>query len=331
MTKRIKTKENTYPIHTTYREISSVFRDKDGNMCFSEEVDNIFYIRKTNIKDIPEIKSNCNGQRGFKKRFIDSLFKNNLVDQDFQGELFMYCIHCEEQTLKPISNFTSNKITPHLRPNKKLFGTQPFCKDCKRKYVNSGPAGNKSRTKDQHLEDLASRFRQKLIVSTLGKEKISYEEIYKKFNGCCFKCLKSLSIEDTKSKQLDHTLPHSYWWPYTTQNATLLCRDCNQAKKDKWPSLFYTKEELEKLSLLTGIELSLLTKDEPCFNLDLIEKLEKDLDNVLKKCEDRFRKKSLDSFYKKLTKESKRLSSSKNELVKKLAQKLEDYTKKRMV
>jgi 5-methylcytosine-specific restriction endonuclease McrA len=330
--KRTRTKTNNYPTHTKYRHISSVLRDSSGYMCFSEEENGVLYIRKTNIKDIALIKPNKKGQRGFQKVYIDKILKYNITDSDYKGNLFMYCIHEINQKLRPVSDFTTNKKYPHLRPTEKIYGLQPFCKESKRKYVNNGNAGNSSRTKDQHLEDVGSRFRQKLIVSALGyTPKISYKDVYKKFDGCCFKCKKQLQFDRTDLKGLDHTLPHSYWWPYTTENATLLCTNCNQAKKDKWPSEFYTIDELKELSKLTNIDLNILSSKTLIFNMNFIEKVDNRFDEIMNLCESRFRnRKSPLDFFKKLYKESKRLQKIKNKKVRLLGERIEKYTKERI-
>jgi hypothetical protein len=331
--RRIRTKKNKYPIHTTYRHITSILRDSSGNMCFSEEIDDILYIRQTSIVDIVSIKPNKNGQRGFKKKYIESILRNNIVNPNYTGALFMYCIHEIPQKLRPVTDFTTNKIYPHLRPTQKIYGLQPFCKDSKQRFVNNGFAGNSSRTKDQHLEDVGSRFRQKLIISVLGyTPKISYKDIYKKYDGCCFKCKKSIPIDRPDLKQLDHTLPHAYWWPYTTETATLLCNECNQSKKDKWPSVFYSEDELKQLSSLTNISYDILTSKTPLFNIDFIEIVNNRFDEIMNKCEQRFRnRKSPLNFLKKLFKESQRLQKSQNLIVKSLGQQIEKYTKQRNI
>lgn len=331
--KRKITKRNTYPIHTTYRHISSVMRNVNGNMCFSEEIDGTFYIRLTSIKDIPSIRPNKNGQRRFSRKYIDSVLKHNIIDYNYEGDLYMYCIHEVNQVLRPVSDFTTNKTSPHLRPNEKIYGLQPFCKDSKRKYVNNGKAGNSSRTKDQHLEDVGSRFRQKLIVSAIGyTPKISYKDIYTKYNGCCFKCKKEIPFNRTDLKGLDHTLPHAYWWPYTTENATFLCTDCNQSKKDKWPSEFYTVDELKELSKLTNIDFNILSSKSPLFNMEMINKVDLEFNKIMDLCEFRFRnRKSPLNFFKKLFKESQRLKNSQDVTVANLGNKIEKYSQKRLL
>jgi hypothetical protein len=43
-----------------------------------------------------------------------------------------------------------------------------------------------------------------------------------------------------------------------TDNATLLCEKDNGTKSGKWPSEYYTAEELKRLAVLTGIAHELL-------------------------------------------------------------------------
>jgi hypothetical protein len=329
---RKRVKKNQYPSHTNYRHIHSVLRDYEGNMCFSEELDNVIYIRKTNIKDLPFVKPNKKGQRPFKRSYIESHLRKYLLDDNYKDSLFMYCIHEISQQLRPISDFTTNKITPHLRPSQFIYGLQPFCKESKKKYVNNGPAGNSSRTKDQHLEDLGGRFRQRLIISILGNvPKISYKDIYKKYNGRCFKCKVEIPFERSDLKGLDHTLPHSYWYPYTTENATLLCTDCNQSKKDKWPSEFYNDVELKELSKLTNIDYSILSSKTPLFNEELIKSINDKFDFVMESCQERFRnRKSPIDFLKKIHKESSRLFKSENQEVKSFGEKMKIYSEREL-
>ena len=96
----------------------------------------------------------------------------------------------------------------------------------------------------------------------------------------CFKCNVSLDIDDTGSKGLDHTLPHSLWWEYNTDNCTLLCSSCNGSKNNKWPGIFYTDDELQRLSEMTGFDYELL-KSQPHYNPEVVEKFIDNFDNVL--------------------------------------------------
>ena len=92
----------------------------------------------------------------------------------------------------------------------------------------------------------------------IPKGKMDSSVIFSKFQNKCFKCDKHLDIKKKGTYEIDHTLPHSLWWGYSTEDATLLCYDCNQEKTDKWPKDFYTKKELKKLSEMTGWDFDLL-------------------------------------------------------------------------
>lgn len=84
-----------------------------------------------------------------------------------------------------------------------------------------------------------------------------------------------------KEKPLDHTLPVYYLWPLTTDNATLLCHECNGEKSGKWPSEFYKgkrKKKLKELAVLTGFDERVL-EGKPFYNPDAIDAL-KDPDIV---------------------------------------------------
>lgn len=296
-TKRNKTKENNYPIHKSYREINSVLRDKNGYMIIPIEKNNKIIFQKTSIKDIKEIKPNEKGQRGFNKKYIPFL-QENIIDNNYKGDLYAYCIHEISQSLRPIDDFTfNNNGYPHTKTILGFGGRQPFCKESKRKYVNAGPAGNSSRIKDQFLEDTGSRFRTKIIESISNdRPKISFDEIYKKFEGKCFKCKCKIAYNKIAgiAANLDHTLPHSLYYPYTTENSTLLCVDCNQSKKGKWPSEFYSKNELKTLSKLTSIPYLVLSGPKQ-YNIELIEKLDTNFLNVIKSIDSRFRKRTIDN------------------------------------
>ena len=107
--------------------------------------------------------------------------------------------------------------------------------------------------------------------------KINSKEIYERFGYKCFKCGEDLSQDiQVKSVQrggnLDHTLPAKFLWPFTNHNATLLCQRHNGEKAEKWPSEFYTDQEIKRLVTLTGISYDTMT-GEPHYNPDAIERL----------------------------------------------------------
>jgi hypothetical protein len=106
-----------------------------------------------------------------------------------------------------------------------------------------------------------------------GGKKLDSQTVLKRFEFKCFKCRKNLArLTDEKERPLDHTLPISYLWPLTTDNATLLCRVHNAEKSGKWPSEYYSKDELKRLSLLTGISHETLAGPSR-YNPEAIERL----------------------------------------------------------
>jgi len=238
-----------YPDFTgKFRHIHSILRDNEGYMVYSEVVDGKIYYRKTNLSDLNTVEPDRTGRRGFNISRDISVLQQNVIDYDFKGELFQYCIHQITQKLLPISEYTINRNTkaPHkLRQDG--YPLQPYCKESKKLYVNS--RHNKLRTKDQLLEGTYGSRTRGIVTAILGNPpKISINQIFEKFNNCCFKCSKPIDINNRKYYQIDHFMPASGYWPLTQDNATLLCKDCNQSKKDNHPSVFYSKEKFEILT-----------------------------------------------------------------------------------
>jgi hypothetical protein len=175
---------------------------------------------------------------------------------------YKYCIICS--TLKPIELFD--------RHSARATGRQGECNLCKQLY-NS--IKNQSRLAEQHRE--ASQKR-RLYTELTDSPRIDIGKIYEKFESKCFKCSKDLSADRDKGKQellgnLDHTLPAKWLWPLTTNNATLLCKQHNGEKAEKWPSDYYSDAELRRLSPLVGIDY-LVLKGAQHFNPEAIKRLE---------------------------------------------------------
>ena len=78
--------------------------------------------------------------------------------------------------------------------------------------------------------------------------------------------MKKLKIEDRKSWAIDHILPSKYLYPLKKENAALLSKEANNNKKDKWPSKYYTNNELIELAKITGADLHLLSSPKPIIN-----------------------------------------------------------------
>ncbi len=162
-----------------------------------------------------------------------------------------YCRVCE--WLQPLENFHKHK------PRGRSFrsGRQLECRVCKNTRIN--PDLNPKRTSDQHREAAQRRRLYSLISSEDGK--IDSQVVFDRFSGRCCNCDKPLTFTErgAKDHDLDHTLPAKYLWPISTESATLLCSECNNAKHDKWPSEFYSQEQQKALARLTGITYDVLS------------------------------------------------------------------------
>lgn len=157
-------------------------------------------------------------------------------------------------------------------------GYQLECKSCKKFFVNA-PL-NPLRNSTQHREDSLRRRAIEILVDTiLGREwiyhKFRIEQkkefdkfIWEKFGKRCFKCNKQLKNEH--EMDLDHTMPLASFWALD-ESATCLCKKCNSLKSDKFPVEFYSNLELQNLSKITGIPLSILKEKRA--NEDFIKKL----------------------------------------------------------
>lgn len=180
-----------------------------------------------------------------------------------------YCIVCN--TIKPLDFFDNHR----RRKTKK----QSECRMCKKEY---NAIKNATRTSDQHRESGQSR---RLLIDVSGSHKVDSNEIYDRFQHSCFNCHVDLSeVDNPLDKPIDHTLPVYYLWPLSTETGTLLCRRCNGRKSGKWPSDFYSYEQLKSLSILTGIDLKLLSGD-PIYNPEALKLLQdsEEVDRLLNK------------------------------------------------
>jgi hypothetical protein len=139
---------------------------------------------------------------------------------------------------------------------------QMECRSCKG-AINAEL--NPRRTRQQ-LHEASARRRVADLLLEGENQSISPEELFARFGGKCFKTKKPLSIKDRKSWAIDHILPSRYLYPLTRENAALLSAGANNNKRDRWPSEFYTNNELIELSRLTGADLSVLASRTPIVN-----------------------------------------------------------------
>lgn len=169
-----------------------------------------------------------------------TIYHDDYIDEAMR---YKYCIVCN--TMKPLDFFDHH--------SSRASGRQGECRLCKKAY---NEIKNGTRLSDQHREAAQKR---RLLLDVAGSPKINSREIEERYNHKCFCCGKDLSaVADRHEKPLDHTLPVYYLWPLSTENATLLCRDCNGSKSGAWPSEFYDDTHLRRLSILTGFDYDLL-------------------------------------------------------------------------
>ena len=189
-----------------------------------------------------------------------TIYHDDYIDEAMR---YKYCIVCN--TIKPLDFFDHH--------SSRTSGRQGECRLCKKAY---NEIKNGTRLSDQHREAAQKR---RLLLDVAGSPKINSREIEERYNHKCFCCGKDLSaVADRHEKPLDHTLPVYYLWPLSTENATLLCRDCNGSKSGAWPSEFYDDAHLRRLSILTGFDYDLLA-GRPQYNPSAIAALH-DPENV---------------------------------------------------
>ena len=78
-----------------------------------------------------------------------------------------------------------------------------------------------------------------------------------------------LDINQRDTWEIDHILPSKWLYPLNKQNAALLSKDANNNKRHKWPSEFYTNNELIELAKITGANLSLISSKVPVINKNI--------------------------------------------------------------
>jgi len=162
------------------------------------------------------------------------------------------------------------------------YGHQLECKACKKFFVNA-PL-NPQRNAQQFKEDgLRRRALEVLVNILLDKNLVHFEferktkmefsrYIWEKFEKRCFKCGPSSKPIRLRDMALDHTMPLAYLYRLD-ETATCLCSSHNSQKSDSFPIDYYSKEELERLSKITGLPLSqLCTREVNQQVLDLLIK-----------------------------------------------------------
>lgn len=146
-----------------------------------------------------------------------------------------------------------------------LLERQMECRSCKG-AINA--VLNPRRTKQQLHEASAKRRVADLLLEGENNP-LDLKELFGRFGLKCFKCSKPLTFGKRGAWAVDHILPSKFLHPLTRENAALLCVDCNNGKHDRWPSLYYSNNELIDLSRITGADLSLLASAKPIVNTNI--------------------------------------------------------------
>jgi len=142
---------------------------------------------------------------------------------------------------------------------------QMECRSCKG-VINA--VLNPKRTKQQLHESSTRRRIADLLVEG-ENEKIDIKDLFKRFNSKCFKTKIKLDIKERLTYEVDHILPSKWLYPLTKENACLLSWEANNNKKSKWPSEFYTNNELIELAKITGADLSMISRETPIINTNI--------------------------------------------------------------
>ncbi len=142
---------------------------------------------------------------------------------------------------------------------------QMECRSCKG-AINA--VLNPKRTMEQLHESSVRRRIADLLLEGENRP-INICDLFKRFDSRCFKTKQVLHIDKRDTWAIDHILPSKWLYPLTEDNAALLSTEANNNKRDKWPSEFYTNNELIELAKITGADLGLLSSKTPIINADI--------------------------------------------------------------
>lgn len=150
---------------------------------------------------------------------------------------------------------------------------------CKKLYND---LKNESRLTEQHREAAETR---RLLTALSGESDVGeVDRLLARFDQRCFNCEKPLLSEPGGENgfYLDHTLPVSWLWPLDL-GPTILCRNCNGQKSDRWPSEFYGDvAKLRALAIRTGIPFRRLSGP-PLFNPAAIQRFRDAADSIIER------------------------------------------------
>jgi hypothetical protein len=203
------------------------------------------------------------------------------INIDDEMKTLSFSLHCKKRapcvhyTFRAYEIKNRNELKPSdltglkLEGNKVIsyYGHQLECKACKKFFVNA-PL-NPQRNAQQFKEDgLRRRAIEVLVNDLLHRNLVHFEfenrtkkefskYIWEKFNKRCFKCGPDSDPIALGEMALDHTLPLAYLYRLD-ETATCLCSSHNSQKSDHFPVDFYSEDELERLSNITGLGLKQL-------------------------------------------------------------------------
>lgn len=184
------------------------------------------------------------------QRFWKAFFT---ISTEYHSSYWKQCNTCGK--ILPASAFSNHKGWGPLEK-------QMECRSCK-SVINTKL--NPKRTKEQLHESSIKRRVADLLLEG-ESERIDITDLFGRFKSCCFKTGKPLNIHDRKSWAIDHILPSGFLYPLKKSNAALLSREANENKRDRWPSQFYTNNELKRLAMITGANLAIISSKEPVIN-----------------------------------------------------------------
>ena len=215
---------------------------------------------------IPELDNNKNALP-FLKWGKEITEANSLAAQRFWQAFFKTATESAESYWKQCG--TCGRVLPfHAFSRHVGWGPlekQMECRDCKA-VINTKL--NPKRTKEQLHESSVRRRTADLLLYGVN-EKLNIEALFKRFESKCFKTGEPLDIMDRQSWAIDHILPSKWLYPLTLNNAALLSSGANGTKNDRWPSNFYSNEELKRLAQISGANLALMASKEPIINLNI--------------------------------------------------------------
>ncbi|MDQ6762421.1 MAG: hypothetical protein M3015_07315 [Bacteroidota bacterium] len=188
----------------------------------------------------------------------------SIVAQRFWEAFFRIATEHSESYWKQCN--TCGRILPFAAFSKHsgwgVLERQMECRSCKG-AINS--VLNPKRTKQQLHESSIRRRIADLLVEG-ENEFIDIEDLFIRFEGKCFKTGITLDINNRETWAIDHIIPSKWLYSLKKENAALLSKDANSNKREKWPSEFYTNNELIELAKITGADLSLISNKTPIIN-----------------------------------------------------------------